>query len=175
MPRAPFAFFFAALWLLPVAGRTQPAAAPAPEITLVEAQLRLNGTLGEIRELLARQLEGQSLALLLDRSRLAAEQAERIESRLSSARSEQRSLEDQRARLEGALANMSQRAEAARDESELARLESATEQLERDIQRLRGRSRDLAAEVGELESRLAAKREEAEGWQDTVDRRLAGL
>lgn len=175
MPRALFVVYVAIFSLLPLVARAQSEAAPEPGVTLVEVQLRLNATLGEIRELLARQLEGQSLALLLDRSRLAAEQAERIESRLSGARSEQRSLEDQRARLESALANMSQRAETARDESELTRLESATEQLERDIQRLRGRSRDLAAEVGELESRLAAKREEAEGWQDTVDRRLAGL
>jgi len=161
---------------LPSAGATaQPDAAPPGEPSLVETQLRLHATLAEIRDLLARQVEGESLRLLLERSRLASEKAERLEARLASARSELRSLEDGRSRLEAQQESMRRIAEGSQDEQEIARLDALEPQFQAEVELLRAHARELAAEIVEIENRVAAEREDAESWRSVADRRLGGL
>lgn len=135
----------------------------------VAAQLvEINGTLRELRDLLARQLEAQSLDLMLKRAELASTEVAQLESRLRSAEATQASLEDERRRLTSRMEGFR---EQDIDNPEMRAMER---QFAQELEILDENLRDAQARIADLSGRLARKQEDLRAWQMTLDRRLGG-
>ena len=162
-----------ALWLalLPAAAAAQGASAPADAVAAELA--RVNATLKEIAALLNRQLDGQSLDLLMKRAQLSESQVTELERRLQSAQGELRSLESERSTLELRLKEASAQLEQARPDSPTSEFETIAAKAAGELKRVRLRIGQLAQETSALESELATHREELRSWQSLLDRRLA--
>ena len=140
----------------------------------VAAELaRLNATLIELRDLLEQQIETQGLDLLLKRSQILSQEMLQIETHLRSVKSTQRSLGDEKSRMETQIEIFRERERAGNMEPE--ELETMLLQFEAAYKQVTGQLRDIESEAAELESRLMRKQEDLEAWQDLLDRRLGGF
>lgn len=140
--------------------------AEAPDVATELAEL--NRTMRELRDLLVRQLETQSLDLMLKRAELASTEVSQLESRLRSAEASQASLEDERRRL-------TTRMEGFREQDvENPEIRLMERQFAQELEILDERLRDGQARIADLSARLARKQEDLRAWQMTLDRRLSG-
>ena len=124
--------------------------------------VQLNATMLEIRDVLAQQLESDSLDLLLKRSELVSSDVARIEARLRNAQEQRRSLSDDQERMRTQI-------------EAVAEYTGYLRQMEFEVERTQRRIRDLDGEIQELQNRLTAKQRDLRSWQDIVDRRLGGV
>lgn len=150
-----------------------PLAAQTDSPAVVEELARLNATLGELRDLLARQLEAQSLDLMLKRTELASQEASQLEARLRSAEARARSLEDEKASMETRLEELERRSRDEGLESD-EQTRSVVRQFEAEIERVERRLAEARGDVAQIAGRLDRKLEDLRAWQDLVDRRLSG-
>lgn len=159
----------AAIGLVCLLATSVPLWGQAPEAPDVAAELaELNDTMRELRDLLVRQLEAQSLDLMLKRAELASTEVSQLESRLRSAEATQASLEDERRRL-------TTRMEGFRDQDlENPEIRMMERQFAQELEILDERLRDGQARIADISARLARKQEDLRAWQMTLDRRLSG-
>ena len=143
-----------------------------PSVT--EELQQLNFTLKEIQELLAQQVEQQSLDLLFKRSDLASKEVRELESLLRAAGGEKRSASEQQMRIDLQIKALAR--ELARNENvPEEQFEDYRAQMASESERIHRRLQELEAEVAELQNKLAEKQEELEGWREILDRRLGGV
>jgi len=166
-----------ALLALTLAASSFAQAAPpdAPAGDLVEEVHRINVTLQAIQQLLEKQVETQSLDLLLKRSDLAARELSQFESRLRKAEDERRSLASDKARIETQIKAMEAELDSNSPKLEEEEMDFITAQIEGERTRTNQRLAELDREITELQNQLAARRKELQGWRDLTDRRLGGL
>lgn len=158
----------------PVAAQSTGGIDPAVEVA---AQLsQLNATLMEVQALLERQLETQTLDLVLKRSQLASAEVGRLDAQLRRAVERRDSLEEEQVHLEVRAENLE---DAYRRSSEDGPSMQEVEMMQRNVRIQRAlieeRLSNIAAEVVDLENRLERKREDLQSWQELLDRRLAGM
>lgn len=163
-----------ALVLIVAAGSVLGAQALTPQQQDLGLQLaELNATLQEIKEVLAEQLETDSLDLLLKRSELVSAEVVRLEAQLRNAQKEHESAQFDVEQMQKQMESFELQARADSDATE--EYEIYSEQMEMQIERTLSRMRTLDGEIQELQNRLTTKREEMRSWQDMVDRRLGGV
>lgn len=136
--------------------------------------VQLNATMLEIRDVLAQQLESDSLDLLLKRSELVSSDVARIEARLRNAQEQRRSLSDDQERMRTQIEAVEDEIRTGTDDA-VAEYTGYLRQMEFEVERTQRRIRDLDGEIQELQNRLTAKQRDLRSWQDIVDRRLGGV
>lgn len=141
---------------------------------LAESLTELNETLGEIRRLLAQQLETQNLALLMTRVEFSASQLAQLEGQLRSAEARRRSLGDEKERIEARARTMTAQIESGSWELPQEERDTLFAQMDRELGRLEESIRDADLEIAELRAQTAEKQTEVRGWQDVLDTRLGG-
>lgn len=141
---------------------------------LAESLTELNETLGEIRRLLAQQLETQNLALLMTRVEFSASQLAQLEGQLRSAEARRRSLGDEKERIGARARTMTAQIESGSWELPQEERDALFAQMDRELERLEESIRDADLEIAELRAQTAEKQTEVRGWQDVLDTRLGG-
>jgi chromosome segregation ATPase len=149
------------------------ALAPEEGRDLATEVAELNLTLLEIRDLLAQQVETDSLDLLLKRSELVSAEVARLETALREVQAQRDSLAEDETRVRIQI-------EAAEDQLRSAdapaeQLEGYLRQMEFELDSAGRRMRALEGEIQELQNRLTARQRDLQSWQDLVDRRLGGV
>jgi chromosome segregation ATPase len=136
----------------------------------------INETMAQMHELLARQLETQTLDLLLKRTQLASAEVARLDRTLRRSLQKRTGLDRERADLE--------LREERLDDVGLARRESRPpivdlEQQKRSVrtalERVEGQIREIDAEIVELEGQLDRRLRDLETWEAMLDERLANM
>lgn len=132
---------------------------------------RIAASLEAVENLLAQQVETQTLDLLMKRTQLVSAEAAQLDRQLRSAESSRDSMEDELMRIETQLDAF----EAAGVEMPEEELIAMTAQMEAEQERLIRRLREVESEIVDLDSRLARKRREMDDWREILDRRLGGV
>jgi len=128
---------------------------------------KLNATMREVADLLAKQVAQGHLDLLLKRTQMANDQVERAEAQLRQAQDERASVEAERSRVQ------SQRDMAAQGKMPEAERDAILAGTDRELKRLAARQSTLEGQIAELQNRIAERQEEVRGWQALLDRRLS--
>lgn len=137
----------------------------------VAAQLvKLNATLEDIQALLAEQLETQTLDLFLKRAQLVSSEVARLDGLLRSAQRSRGHWEDERIRLDTRMEVLQNESPDLDDEAREREMRHVRSQSEGNLRRLRRN----AADIVELETRLARRQQDLEDWQELLDKRLGG-
>ncbi len=149
----------------------QAVAQPNPEAGSTPAELaKLNGTLREIADLLARQVEQTGLDLLMKRTQLAQTQVERAEAELRAVEAEKASAEEQKSQLE----TRRELAATQLEQAQPAEREAVQKMWETELATLNLRLRTADGQIAILQNRIAAASEDLRGWKTLLDRRLSG-
>ena len=169
----------------PVGG--QPAAVAGPVATAeetvagagLEQEVReLNSTLGQLVELLRRQLESSNAAVLMQRVQLMTARIAPLEQELRAARAEQQghqsSLDDLDLSTTSLEADLDRQVEEERLTVEEARgiMEQQEQVVDQRRKQLEARLWEATQRVIDLEQRLTARRREIETWEGEIDRVL---
>jgi chromosome segregation ATPase len=136
---------------------------------------KLNKSVREIADLLAKQAEGQKLDLLMKRIELSSTRVGQMEQRLRSLQTERTDLEEQRQGMEMQLQELQASAESGASEVSRAELEAALGRAESHRKHFASRLQAVGQELTELEGRLSSQQEELRGWQRFVDKRLSSF
>ena len=153
----------------------QPVAGTDPAHEVVVQLSKLNATLVEVQEFLERQLETQTLDLLLKRSQLASAEVFRLSTQLRQATTRRDSLEDDRVRMELRSELLEERDRSGTAEQTSEEIDTIRRQLRVSMNMAESRLREVEAEIVDLDSRLFRKQEDLQSWQDLLDRRLSGF
>ncbi len=158
----------AAVGTTPVDARAQTAASSAA----ADDQLaRIADALESVEDLLAQQLETQTLDLLLKRTQLVSTEVTQLDRQLRQAEASRDDLEDELLRIETQLDAF----ESAGVDIPEEELVAMTIQMEVEQERLVRRLREIESEIAGLDTRLARKQAEMDDWRDILDRRLGGV
>jgi chromosome segregation ATPase len=154
----------------PVAAQEAPAETTPVDLS---GQLeRLNSALERIADALDRQTK---LDLLARRIELSAARVAVLEKRLLDSRAAQASLETERQRIDGRIEAFRSEVSEGLVEATSAELELATRTMDAELGRVKAREGELAAQVAELENRLAGQRAEHDDWLAYLDRLISDL
>lgn len=155
------------------------AAQTPPEETGLEREVRqLNATLGQLVELLRRQLESSNAAVLMQRVQLMTSGIAPLDQELRSARSEQQGRQSELDELELSAATFETQLERNVEDGDIsaehARGLREEQQLvyEQRKKQLEDRLWALQQRVIDLEQRLDDRRTEIETWEGEIDRVL---
>ena len=138
----------------------------------------LNSTLGELVELLRRQLESSNAAVLMQRVQLMTARMAPVEEELRTARAEQQSqqnaLDDLELSTTSLEADLDRQVEEERITAEEARgiLEQQKQVIDQRREQVESRLWEATQRVIDLEQRLKARRTEIETWEGEIDRAL---
>lgn len=162
-------FLFAA-----ATGSAQGQSTPAPQdADVAAALLRINQTLSEIKDLLARQAESQTLDLALRRAAIASTRAADLSRQLREVELDRRSVEEQKARVEENLKMIEAQVESGVMDLDPKMADSLADQTAGQIKRLEARGKDLDLEIVGLRNQVDQARADVRNWQSLLDRRLA--
>jgi chromosome segregation ATPase len=129
---------------------------------------KLNATMREVADLLTKQVAQGQLDLLMKRTQMATDQAERVDAQLRQAQDERASVEAQRSRLQ------SQRDMTVQEKMPEAERDVILAGIDPALKRLAARQSTLEGQIGEVQNRIAERQDELRGWQALLDRRLSG-
>jgi hypothetical protein len=138
----------------------------------------LNDTMAEMRELLTRQLETQTLDLLFKRTELASNEVLRLDRSLRRATNRRIALDKERVELElreEALDDFDRRRERGQAAPSAQNIELQLRNIRASTERVEERLRELDTEIVGLESSLDERLRDLEEWQQMLDRRLAAM
>jgi len=136
---------------------------------------QLNSTLLEIKEVLAQQLETDSLDLLLKRSELVSADVTRLETQLRNSETQRQSLQDDEERFRTQIDNIEMEIRSGTVDADAEEYDAYTRQMVLELDRTQRHIQTLDGEIQSLQNRLTAKQRDLSSWQDLVDRRLGGV
>ena len=160
---------FTTLALAPGSAAQEPFSGDSGQVAAELA--RLNETLEQVQNLLAQQVETQTLDLLLKRAQLVSGEVAQLDTQLRQARSERDELDDQRIQMQAHL-------EAARDSNSdisFEDLENMTRYQTIGLHSITRRLTKVDTEIIEVQNRLDNKQRDLDDWRDLLDRRLSGV
>jgi hypothetical protein len=134
--------------------------------------------MAEMRELLTRQLETQTLDLLFKRTELASNEVLRLDRSLRRATNRRIALDKERVELElreEALDDFDRRRERGQAAPSAQNIELQLRNIRASTERVEERLRELDTEIVGLESSLDERLRDLEEWQQMLDRRLAAM
>jgi chromosome segregation ATPase len=133
---------------------------------------KLNKTVREITDLLAKHAEMQKVDLLMKRVELASAAVGRLEDRLRSMKAERTSVEDERHRLEAELAETRAHADTGELDNRRPEVQGFLARGEENLKRLTARVQAIGSDIADAESLLANQREELRQLQRQLDQAL---
>jgi len=136
---------------------------------------KLNKSVREIADLLAKYAEGQKVSLLMKRAELGAANVARLEERLRSLRSEKNNAEDEKQKLESELDAIRGQADSPQFENRRQEVQAYIARGEANAKRLTSRIQAIDAEIGEVEATMTKEREELRQLERQLYRGLTGF
>ena len=166
----------AMLGVLTSSASAQPRGASEFPKRIAQHLASIDETMTEMHELLERQLETQTLDLLLKRAQLASAEVARIDRTLRRSTEKRTSLDAERRQLEFRVEAVEELQRSRREEGPSdIELENRIRHLRNSIEVTEEALETVDSEIVDLSARLDRKRQDLEAWQEILDRRLSGV